>query len=59
MNGVDNHRNCTSRANPGFEFFGIEGIHDGARERDSLFAGVLGLSVDPNSERQALVEYLH
>lgn len=56
FNGAINHHNCTSRGNPGPEFFVAEKV--GPELENSLFAGIMGLGVDPDSKFISLIEYL-
>jgi hypothetical protein len=57
FNGARNHHNCTSRANPGPEFFVAEKV--GSTMENTLFAGVIGLGVDPDSNFISIVDYLY
>jgi hypothetical protein len=59
FNGATGRHNCTSRANPGYEFFVIDSLEKAKAYQDKLFAGILGLSVDPHTDHISLVEYLH
>ena len=56
FNGATSHHNCTSRAYPGFEFFVVTDVDDVYAQK--LFSGVVGLSVDPQSDNVGLIEYL-
>lgn len=58
FNGALNHHNCTSRLYPGPEFFVVTGFSNGNLS-NSLFSGVMGMTVNPQSNFTSIVEYLH
>lgn len=56
FNGAINHHNCTSRGDPGPEFFVATNISTNLNNQ--LFAGMMGLGVVPKSNYTSIIEYL-
>ena len=56
FNGNLNTKNCTSSADENPELFMIETLPNDLK--DGLYAGMVGLSVDPDSKFTSIIEYL-